>query len=70
MNWLYILVVIGGIIYLIYQIFFNSGGKAKFKSDLPKTEQSSKKKVGIWICFSILLLISLALLIRAIILFL
>lgn len=60
LSWL---VVIGGIIFILFQVFLSSGGKTKFKSDLPKTDTVvKKKKVGLIICFSILSVLALALL--------
>lgn len=60
LSWL---IVIGGIVFILFQIFLSSGGKTKFKSDLPKTDVvKKKKKVGIIVCFSILSVLSLALL--------
>ena len=67
MTWLYVLILIGGLGYILFQLFLSSGGKTKFKSDLPKTDVvKAKKKVGTLICFSILCLIILALLIALI----
>lgn len=63
------LVLIGGIGFILYNIFLNSGGQAKFKSDLPKTEISTKK-VGLIVCFSILSVLTLVLLILSLISFL
>lgn len=63
------LVLIGGIGFILYNIFLNSGGQAKFKSDLPKTEKP-KKKVGIVVCFSILSVLTLVLLVLSLISFL
>jgi len=60
------LVLIAGVGWILFNIFLNSGGQAKFKSDLPKTEKS-KKKVGYIICFSILSVLTLVLLIVAMI---
>ena len=60
LSWL---VVIAGVIFVLFQIFLSSGGRTKFKSDLPKTDiVVRKKKVGIIICFSILSVLALALL--------
>lgn len=60
LSWL---VVIGGLVFILFQIFLSSGGKTKFKSDLPKTDTVvKKKKVGLIICFSILSVLALALL--------
>lgn len=71
MNFLYALIIIGGFGYILFQIFLSSGGKTKFRSDLPKTQEIiNQKKVGFWVCFSILSGISLALLIVALISFL
>ena len=67
MNWFYFLVIIGGLGYILFQIFLSSGGRTKFKSDLPKTDTVKvKRKWGIIICFSILCLITLVLLIVSI----
>jgi hypothetical protein len=30
------LILIAGVIFLIFQVFVSTGGKAKFKSDIPK----------------------------------
>lgn len=71
MKWLYVLVLVGGIGYILFQLFLSSGGRTKFKSDLPKTDKVLvKRRWGIIICFSILCLIILALLIAFIRLFL
>lgn len=68
---MYWLIVIVGLGFILYNIFFSSGGKTKFKSDLPKSEtQVVKKKVGVIVCFSLLSVISLVLLIVALISFL
>lgn len=64
------LVLVAGLIFILYNIFFNSGGTAKFKSDLPKEKNNIKKKKGLLICSSILFAVSLALLIVALISFL
>lgn len=65
------LILIGGLVFIIFQIFLSSGGKTKFKSDLPKTDTViKKKKVGLIVCFSILSVLSLALLIVGLISFL
>ena len=62
------LILIGGIVFILFQIFLSSGGKTKFKSDLPKTDTViRKKKVGLIICFSILSVVALALLILVLI---
>lgn len=37
------LVLIAGIIFLLFQIFVSKGGKAKFKSDLPKIKKERKQ---------------------------
>lgn len=42
MTLFYVLFVIAGVIFLAFQLFVNQGGKAKFKSDLPKTEEVKK----------------------------
>lgn len=64
MNFLYILILIAGVGYIVFNIFLSSGGQAKFKSDLPKTEQAIfKRKWVILTCFSILCLLILVLLI-------
>lgn len=71
MNWFYVLILIGGIGYILFNIFLSSGGRSKFKSDLPKTDTVKvKRKWGLIICFSILCLLTLALLIAFIRLFL
>lgn len=49
MQWL---VLIVGVLFLLFQIFVNTGGKAKFKSDLQPTEQTKKR--GKIKCFLIL----------------
>ncbi len=68
LSWL---IVIGGLVFILFQIFLSSGGKTKFKSDLPKTDIVVKrKKVGLIICFSILSVLALALLIVVLISFL
>lgn len=67
MMWL---VVIAGVLFVLYNIFFNTGGNAKYKSDLPKTPENAKKRKGVIICFSILSVLSLALLTVALISFL
>lgn len=65
------LIVIAGVGFVLFQIFLSSGGRTKFKSDLPKTETSKKKKkVVILVCSSILSVLSLALLVLALISFL
>lgn len=65
------LILIGGIVFILFQIFLSSGGKTKFKSDLPKTDRViRKKKVGLILCFSILSVVALALLIPVLISFL
>jgi len=65
------LVLIGGLVFILFQIFLSSGGKTKFKSDLPKTDTVIKrKKVGLIVCFSILSVLALGLLIVALISFL
>ena len=68
MWFLYALLIVSGIAFIVIQLFFSSGGKAKFKSDLPKVEKP-KKKVFI-ACSLILSVISLGLLIAAMISFL
>lgn len=61
LSWL---LLIFGVLFIIFQIFLSSGGKSKFKSDLPKTDVLiKKKKVGFVVCFSILCVLSLGLLI-------
>lgn len=68
MKLLYFLIIIGGFGYILFQLFLSSGGRTKFKSDLPKTDVVKvKRKWGILICFSILSLVTLALLIVALI---
>lgn len=64
------LIVVAGVLFILYNLFFNSGGNAKYKSDLPQSKEHAKKKKGIIICFSILSGISLVLLIVAMISFL
>lgn len=65
------LIVIAGLGFILFQVFLSSGGKTKFKSDLPKTDTVIKrKKVGLIVCFSILSVLSLGLLIVALISFL
>lgn len=64
---LYWLIVIAGVIFLLVQIFLSTGGKAKFKSDLPKTKELTKKRKVVIVCSSILCVISLVLLIVALI---
>lgn len=64
--WFWIILVVG-IIWILFNIFLNSGGQAKFKSDLPVTEQSKKKKKVIKLCFLSLCLISLVMSIALII---
>lgn len=67
MKWLYVLILIGGLGYIVFQLLLSSGGRTKFKSDLPKTEVvKAKKKVGTLICFLSLCLIILVLLIALI----
>lgn len=65
MNFLYVIILIAGIGFILYQIFFNSGGNAKFKSDLPESVKvkSKRKRVVIVACSLILSVISLVLLI-------
>lgn len=63
------IVLIAGIGWILFNIFLNSGGQAKFKSDLPMLEKP-KRKVGLIICFSILSVLTLVLLIVALISFL
>ena len=48
MNWLYVIILIAGIGFILYQIFLNSGGNAKFKSDLPEgiKVKSKRKRVA------------------------
>ena len=65
------LVVIVGFLYVLFQIFLSSGGKTKFKSDLPKTDiLTNKKKMGVKICLLSLCAISLVMLVVAMISFL
>lgn len=66
MVWFILIVGIG---WILFNIFLNSGGQAKFKSDLPK-QGKPKRKVGLIICFSILSVLTLVLLIVALISFL
>lgn len=69
---LYALIIIFGALFIVWQLFFSTGGKAKFKSDLPAkpAAASVKKRKGVIICLSILCAISLALLVAAMISFL
>lgn len=55
-----VIVLLCGLGFLAFQIFVNTGGKAKFKSDLPKTE--TVKKRGKIKCYTILSLTLLAVL--------
>lgn len=58
-----IIVLVAGVLYLLFNIFVNSGGKAKFKSDLPPTEQVKKRgKVKCYILMSLACLVGLFLL--------
>ena len=69
MNWLYVIILIAGIGFILYQIFLNSGGSAKFKSDLPEgiKVKSKRKRVVMVACSLILCVISLVLLIALLI---
>lgn len=69
MWFLYALLIVSGIVFIVVQLFFSSGGKAKFKSDLPKAEKPKKRK-GFVACSLILSVISLGLLTVAMISFL
>lgn len=53
-----VLVVVVGVLWLLYNIFVNTGGSPKFKSDLPSTDQTKKRGKFKW--FIILSLICLA----------
>ena len=68
-NWLYVIILIAGIGFILYQIFLNSGGNAKFKSDLPEgiKVKSKRKRVVMVACSLILCVISLVLLIALLI---
>lgn len=69
MNWLYLLILVAGVLFILYQIFLNSGGNVKFKSDLPESVKanSKQKRKVIIACFLILSVISLVLLIALLI---
>lgn len=69
MNWLYILVLVAGVVFILYQLFFNAGGNAKFKSDLPASDKVTvrRKRMVLIACFSILCVIFLGLLIALLI---
>lgn len=41
---IYALIILGGLIFIVYNLVFSSGGKSKFRSDLPKTKEVVKKK--------------------------
>jgi len=43
MNILTIALLVGGLVFLLFQIFISTGGKAKFKSDLPKKKRGKDK---------------------------
>lgn len=56
---LYALVLIGGIIFILYSIFFSGSSKSKFSSDLPKDKKVPfyKTKKGIvLLCLAISLI--------------
>ena len=61
------LIILGGLIFIVYNLVFSSGGKSKFRSDLPKTKEVVKKKKVVVVCFSVLCVISLAMLVLALI---
>lgn len=42
MNLFYWLVLLSGIVFLLFKIFVSTGGKAKFKSDLPNRKDVNK----------------------------
>lgn len=64
---IYALIILGGLIFILYNLVFSSGGKSKFRSDLPKTKEVVKKKKVVVVCFSVLCVISLAMLVLALI---
>lgn len=64
---IYALIILGGLIFIVYNLVFSSGGKSKFRSDLPKTKEVVKKKKVVVVCFSVLCVISLAMLVLALI---
>lgn len=64
---IYALIILGGLIFIVYNLVFSSGGKSKFRSDLPKTKEVVKKKKVVLVCFSVLCVISLAMLVLALI---
>lgn len=53
------IILIGGIAFIVYQIFFGSGQKSKFKSDLPtnKVPWYKNKKGVVCFCLGILLIL-------------
>lgn len=64
---IYALIILGGLIFILYNLVFSSGGKSKFRSDLPKTKEVVKKKKVVVVCFSVLCVISLVMLVLALI---
>lgn len=64
---IYVLIILGGLIFILYNLVFSSGGKSKFRSDLPKTKEVVKKKKVVVVCFSVLCVISLVMLVLALI---
>ena len=64
---IYALIILGGLIFIVYNLVFSSGGKSKFRSDLPNTKEVVKKKKVVVVCFSVLCVISLAMLVLALI---
>lgn len=66
---MYFLVFIGGLLFILYQIFFSGGNKSKFKSDLPDSEKKPFYKTTkgvvlfclglLLIAFSVYLILSL-----------
>ena len=67
---LYVLLIVSGAAFILWQLFFSSGGKAKFKSDLPVTKEAVKKKKVVVACSLILSVLTLVLLVLTVISFL
>lgn len=74
MDWLFWVILIGGVLFVLYNILFGGNTTSKFKSDLPAPEKGFvakvKKRKGVFALCLILSVISLALLILSLISFL
>lgn len=74
MDWLFWVILVGGILFVLYNVFFGGNTTSKFKSDLPTSDKGflakAKKRKGVFVLCLILCGISLVLLILSLISFL